>query len=659
MIDLRTDSPETIAWQAERTEETLAALHAIQGYDELGASVLRYADAGKRWTPIRAGERWFQQVSVGADAELPAITVRDTVDGTPRTLVDLNQHAVPGGPRIGAGWWSPSPDGRVLAYSISEEGTEVNQVFLLDVASGERLPDEVPWNVSFAPSWLPDSSGFWCATREITETAVLTPIRRFVLGEPASDWTAPLPEWLVFPRPEVSKDGHYVAVATGNTEMRVDCLITKDLQVLPFLEGVPGSFRGVITDGSFLALTDNGAPRSRIVRIPLETSTDLSTWTEVLPESADTLVDFELMGDRLVVASLRECSIALDVLDTRTGDRTAVPLPHHGAAGSQVESVAYPMLPVFARGTDEISFIYSNPATSPAIYRYLLEEQRLECLEPPALTLDDVTVSTITAVSADGTEVSAHVVHRSDLDLTQPHPTFLWGYGGFHLAQLPSYVGGHGAWIEAGGIYVLAHLRGGSELGADWWRAGRRERKQNTFNDFYAVAEKLVELGWTSSAQLAIYGGSNGGLLTAVAVTQRPELWAAVVSDVPCTDLLNLHASPLLYAIGREEYGDPQIPEERAWLEAIDPIVNAKPADYPATLAIAGANDPRCPASQARLLADAVGRAQTGDAPVLLRVHADQGHGAQGAQESASRLTEILAFCASHTGLSLTGSSTA
>ena len=202
---------------------------------------------------------------------------------------------------------------------------------------------------------------------------------------------------------------------------------------------------------------------------------------------------------------------------------------------------------------------------------------------------------------------------------------------------------------------VLAHLRGGCEFGSEWWRGGRRERKQNTFNDLYAVAEKLIDLGLTSSEKLAIYGGSNGGLLTAVAVTQRPELFAAVVSDVPATDLLNMHREPLLYAICREEYGDALVETERPWLEAYDPIANAKPADYPATLVIAGANDPRCPASQARLFADELGKAQTGVAPILLRVHADQGHGAQGAQESADRLAEILAFCAEHTGLAVSG----
>lgn len=653
MIDLRTDNHASRAWQAERTAEALVALRAIDGFAEFGAAVLRHADAGQRWTPMRAGEVWFQQVRLDPAAELPAITVRDAIDAPPRVLVEPNQHADADGPPVGLSWVAPSPDGRVLAYAMTTEGTEINEVHLIDVSTGRRLPDVVPWNVYYSPSWLPDGSGFWCSTSEVTEDSVVMSIRRVVLGRPDLTWTAPLPDGLQFPHPVVSEDGGHVGIVTGNTEVRTDYLIDAELRITPLLDGVPGMFKGVITGDHFYALTDNAAPRNRIVRIPLATSTDLDTWTEVLPESADVLLDFEMFDDTLVVAGLRECSTVIDVVDLTSGERTAVPLPGRGGAGVLVDYAAHPALKVFERGRREISFLYSDLATSTAVYRYLLDERRLECLQAPETVLPDTTVGYLTAVSADGVEVPAHVVHRADLDLSEPHPTLVYGYGGFNMTYLPGYVGGTAAWIEAGGIYVLAHLRGGGEFGSEWWRDGRRDRKQNTFDDLYAVAERLIELGWTTSSHLAIHGASNGGLLTAVALTQRPELWAAVVSDVPVTDLVNYHRDPLTYAIGREEYGDPLIPEERRWLEAIDPILNASPGDHPATLVIAGANDPRCPAAHARQFADVLRSVQTGDAPILLRVHDDQGHGTQGASEAAARQTEILAFCAAHTGLAL------
>lgn len=655
MIDLSTDNPDALAWQAARTDETLAAVHAIDGYAELRTAVLAYTDAAQRWTPRYAGGRWFQLKRLDTEAELPALTVRDAVDAQPRVLVDVNDHTTPGGPPMSLGWMTPSPDGGVVAYSVAAEGAEINEVILLDVATGERTSDRVPWNVMFAPSWLPDSSGFWCATNEVGDDGVRVSIRRFLLGEPATDWAAPLPDELVFPNPTVSSDGHYVTVAAGNSQVRMDHVITKDLQVMRILDGIAGSFRGAVVDDAFYALTDNNAPRGRIVRIPLETSTDRSTWVELVAESADTLADFEVFDDTLVLAVSRDCSAAIDVVDLRTGEREAVSLPGTGGVGALAERAFHPGLPVFARSGDELVFIYSDLYTSPAVYRYLADERRLECLEPPTTQLENMTVSYITTVSADGAEVAAHVIHRTDLDLSRPRSTLLCGYGGFQVTDLPAYVNGHAAWLDAGGIYVLAHLRGGGEFGADWWRAGRRESKQNTFNDFYAVAERLIDLGWTSPDHLAIYGASNGGLLAAVALTQRPELWAAVVADVPAVDLLQMDSYPLMYAIAREEYGDPTIPEERQWLESIDPMVNARPARYPATLVIAGANDPRCPAGQARLLVDAVRAAQIGAAPILLRVHAEQGHGAQGAFEVADRLTEILAFCAVHSGLEANG----
>jgi prolyl oligopeptidase len=653
-LDLRVDTPEVLAWQRHHTAETVAALHAIDGYATLGDSVLRFASAARRWLPIRKGDRWFQQKQLDAAAELPAITVRASIDGPARVLVDINDHATLDGPPVSLGWMTPSPDGSALAYSVTTAGTEVNEVFLLDVATGRRLPDVVPWNVYAPPSWLPDGSGFWCATQEVIDDAMTMRIRRFLLGEPVSEWVAPLPDDVSFPLPVVSKDGRYVAIATGNTELRVDYLIDADLRVTPLLDGVPGAFRGTISDGTFYALTNHGAPRGRVVAIPLESSTDLASWTELIGAGSDTLTDFEIVGDAMVVSCLRDCSAAIDIVDRSTGERTAVPLPGNGGVGTMIERFSHPGLPVFARGDGEFSFVYSDPATSPGVYRYLVDERRLECLEAPATTLPDVTVSYLTARSADGVEVPAHVVHRADLDLDRSHPTLLVGYGGFNLAELPAFLEGNAAWVEAGGVYVLAHPRGGSDFGADWWHAGRRDKKQNTFDDFYAVARHLVALGLTSAAQLAVYGVSNGGLLAAVALTQRPELFAAVVADVPVTDLLNISSNPLTYAICRDEYGDTQIPAEREWLQAIDPLVNAAPAEYPATLVIAGANDPRCPASQSRLLVERVRTEQLGTAPIWLRVHADQGHGTQGAIDAARRLTEILAFCATHTGLALT-----
>ena len=200
-------------------------------------------------------------------------------------------------------------------------------------------------------------------------------------------------------------------------------------------------------------------------------------------------------------------------------------------------------------------------------------------------------------------------------------------------------------------IYVLSHLRGGGENGTGWWREGSRENKQHTFDDLYAVAEQLVQLGLTTSSQLAMYGESNGGLLASAAVAQRPDLWAAVVPDVPLLDLLEMHRDPIGYAICKDEYGDPLVPEEATWLRSYSPYELVQPSTFPATLVIAGANGPRCAAWHSRVFVQKLEDCQRGDAPVLLRVHSGQGHGAAGALAKVERTAEWLAFCAQRTGL--------
>jgi prolyl oligopeptidase len=202
-------------------------------------------------------------------------------------------------------------------------------------------------------------------------------------------------------------------------------------------------------------------------------------------------------------------------------------------------------------------------------------------------------------------------------------------------------------------VFVLPHLRGGSDFGAEWWRQGTRERKQNTFDDLFAIAQHLIDTGLTTSRQLAVKGESNGGLLAGAAIVQRPDLWAAVVADVPILDLLGMERDPLTYAIGRVEYGDPRNPVEADWLRAISPVDNVRPASHPAVLVTAGANDPRCPAWHSRVFVDRVERAQSGDAPILVRVYEDQGHGVAGLTATSGKEADWLAFVAAATGLEL------
>lgn len=649
-MDLSRETPEALDWQSDHDARAAAYLGGLPGRAGLARRVARYLVDTRRSPLIRRGQRWFQSVVLEPDAEFPVVVVRDAPTAEPRVLVDPNALTAKRGVPVALDWYEPSPDGALLAYGVSAAGTEVFELGVIDVVTGDPIPDEVPSNVQ-AVSWLPDSSGFWCATRSFADGTFRMPIFRHILGEPLGS-PVELPPDLSFPHPKVFADGRHILIATGNTEYRLDWVI-RDGELRPLLRDIPGAHVGVVHGDDLIAIVDGDAPRGRLVRIPVPTAADRSTWTELLAETDDVLRTVDVVDDVIVLGYLHDAACRVRTMSLQGNLLTEVDLPGDGVVSTVAAGVAHPGLAMFASGGGEISFIYSTPDAAPAVYRYVLAEQRLEIALPPAARIDGLMVSTITATSADGTPIPAHIVHRRDLDPSVPHPTLIHGYGGFNLAWLPSFLAADAAWVEAGGIYVRPHLRGGSDYGADWWRQGAREHKQHTFDDLYAVAEHLIATGRTTRGQLAVKGESNGGLLAGAAIAQRPDLWAAVVADVPILDLLAMDRDPLTYAIGRGEYGDPRDPVEAEWLRAISPVEHVEPASYPAVLVSAGANDPRCPAWHSRLFVDRLERAQQGDAPILLRVYGDQGHGAAGTAAMAEKEADWLAFAAAATGLAL------
>jgi len=642
-----------MAWQAEQDADARAYLTGLRALPWLEERLLAQEARGRRWALRQRGSHWFQLRMRSEDDELPVVTVRSAIAAAPRVVFDPNEIAAQRGVPVALQWVSPSPDGRVLAVGVQVAGTERVEVTLLDVQSGAPLPDNIPWKVSFSVSWLPDSSGFWCATRELVDGTLSMPLYTHTLGAPTATEPVAVPDGLLFPRPKGSSDGRYIAIETGNSLNRLDYVLTPDGRLSPLLRDVPGGASGRFHGDDLFAIVTGDAPRGRLVRIPVATASDPSSWTELLPESDDVLQWVEIVGDHLAIGYLRDASARLRIMAIDGSQAHEVTLPGHGALGVTSTGLAHTSFAMFEAGDDELSFVYSDFATSPTVYRYLLGEGRLEAVDPPTAVIDGLTVTLTEGIAKDGTRVPAHVVHRSDLDLTAAQPTLITGYGGFSLAMVPSYLGSYLPWVEAGGVFVLSHLRGGGEYGLDWWRDGSRANKQNTFDDLYAVAERLIELGIATPETLALYGASNGGLLAGAAVAQRPDLWAAVVPDVPLLDLLRMHEDPFLYEMGKREYGDARVPEEREWLRACSPLENLTSGSYPATLVIAGANDPRCPAWHSRVFVDRLRQVNTGDQPVHLRIHADQGHGAAGARATARRTAEWLAFCAEHTGLPL------
>ena len=654
-MDLTDESPETIEWQRVRVAAADAALGDLDTRDVFEQSVKANLADTRRFPVIRRGNRWFQKLVLDPSAEEPAIVVRDAPTGEPRVLFDPNRVAAERGTSVMVMQYEPSPDGAVIAVSFSASGTEHNELLLIESESGEFIAHGVDASIQYL-TWRPDSQGFWYSAREVVDGAFEFPIHDYTIAS-SNVQRLGTPSGLMDPRVLASADGRHVVLRTGNTEQRCDWVIT-DGELRPFLKDLPGGFNGDVDASDLIAIVDDGAPRGRLMRIPIESATDTTTWTELVPESEDVLRFVAIVDEVIVLGYLRDAASGLRLLDRDGSLLDEIDLGEPCTIGMHPVGVSHPALPMFAVGDGEISFVRSTFSSSWTTWRYVIDERRLERLSPTDVTLDDLSISTVAAVSSDGAEVLAHIVHRSDVDRSTPQPTLVYGYGGFCAGYLPSLDATFAAWIQTGGVFVLTHLRGGSEFGAEWWRQGTRERKQQTFDDLYAIAEKLIDDGVSSSDQMVVKGESNGGLLTAAAVVQRPDLWAAVVCDVPIADLLNYHRDPLTHAIGRGEYGDPLDPADAEWLRRISPVQNARPSHYPPTLVTGGANDPRCPVWHVRTLVDALERTQLGGAPILMKIYEGQGHAAGGLDGTSAKSGDWLAFAAHHAGLRTTVLST-
>jgi prolyl oligopeptidase len=273
-------------------------------------------------------------------------------------------------------------------------------------------------------------------------------------------------------------------------------------------------------------------------------------------------------------------------------------------------------------------FGFSSLTVSPGIYSHTPGETRLETLQRPATQLDDTTVEDRWAVSADGTRIPYHIVRRADVSSEQPRPTLIYAYGGYNVPLVPQFPGAMAAFVAAGGLFVHAHLRGGGEFGLEWWRAGRLDKKQNCFDDLYAIAEALIAGGRSSAQLLAVTGGSNGGLTAGAAATQRPELWAAVVPRVPVLDLIAACRNPYGRMATMMERANVEEPDEVRRLASFSPYhLVRKGVRYPAVFLDAGDTDPRCPPWHARKFAARMQAASAGVAPILIHIWENVGHG--------------------------------
>jgi prolyl oligopeptidase len=668
------DSPESSAWSA--AQDTLLESGGWAGAagvrDRLASRVAELLGAGLVGAPAWRGQRQFFVRRTAEQEHAVLLTVEP--DGTERVLVDPVAVDPSGATTLDA--WQPSKEGDKLAYQLSHGGTEESLLHVVDVVTGEQLEDPIDRTRYSPVAWLPGGAAYYYVRRiapELTPEGEEQYHRRVWLHrlgtDPADDVEilgADLDRTSYF-GVTVSMDGRWLVIgSSAGTAPRNDLwladlsdgrLESPDLRVVQQDVDASTSMH-VGRDGRVYLFTDREASRGRLM-VTTPDDTAYESWTDLVPEDDEAVLEGYAVldgpgpdgaapadGGTLLCVWTRHAMSELTTHALRTGERTGtVPLPGLGSVAGIAER---------PEGGYEAWFGYTDHVVPSSVYRYDAStgETTLWSEAPGRVEVPEVHARQVEYASADGTTVRMLVLAPTK-EPDRPRPAILYGYGGFSIPMTPAYSAGVLAWVEAGGVYVIAQLRGGSEEGEQWHRDGMRDKKQNTFDDFHAAAERLVADGWTASDRLAVSGGSNGGLLVGAAVTQRPELFAAAVCSAPLLDMVRYERVGL-GATWSDEYGSADVPEELGWLLGYSPYHHVREGtDYPAVLFTVFEGDTRVDPMHARKMCAALQHATSGTRPVLLRRERDVGHGSRALSRSVALTADTLAFAARWTGLDL------
>jgi len=674
--------PRSVAWSKAQDELFAARRETWPGLDRLAARVRDLLGAGVEGVPVWRGERRFF-VRRRPEQEHGVLLIAD--DAGERVLVDPVALDPSGLTTLDA--WQPSIEGDLLAYQISEGGTEESVLRVLDVATGEIVDGPID-RARYSPvAWVPGGEAYYYV-RRLPPEGLPEPERQYhrrvwlhrVGTEPGTDveiFGAGLDLRSYF-GVSVSRDGRWLAVsaATG-TAPRNDVWIADlsrpgpDPDARPELRPVAVGLDARVDvhvgrDGRLYVATDLDAPRGRLaVTAPADPGPE--TWLDLIPHDAEAVLeDYAVLDGAelgtsplLVVAWTRHAVSELSVHDLGTGrrldgDRGRPPLPGLGTATALLGR---------PEGGHEAWFGYTDHTTPPHVYRYDARSGEVTLFaRPPGTPADvpDVLTRQVVYTSADGTQVRMFVITRADAvddhgEPTGPRPTMLFGYGGFGVPLAPGYAASILTWVESGGVYAVANLRGGGEEGEQWHRDGMLGAKQNVFDDFHAAAGWLLDHGWTIREQLAISGGSNGGLLVGAALIQWPRDYAAVVCSAPLLDMVRYEHFGL-GATWNVEYGSAEDPEQLEWLLGYSPYHHVVDGTaYPAVLFTVFDGDTRVDPMHARKMCAALQHAGPGRGPVLLRCETEVGHGARALSRSVDLSVDTLAFLAAFTGLAVDG----
>ena len=631
------EAPETRAWIDAQNAYTDTVLGALPGREELRAQTASVLQRDVVGLPNERGGRYFYSKR-GADQDLSVIYVRDGLDGEDRVLID--PHPMSPDHSTSVALWDISDDGTRVAYAVREGGVDEVSIRVRDVDTGEDLADVLPAARYGVVTLAADGSGLY-----YERYGDVTPRVMFhAFGTPMADDVQLFGEGYErhqIPVTVISDDGRWMAVhviegSSGPTEIHLKDLERDTPFVTAIADGVSESWAD-FAGGELVIVTNLDAPNKRVVLAdPADPA--FERWREVVPERDDVVVErVAALGGKLAVSYLQDVQ-----------PRVAI----HELDGTHVRDIAFDTLGSVGGGagrwtSDEAFFTFQTFHVPSTIYRYDVATGEQSVWAAPELPVDAAAyeVSQRWFTSKDGTDVPMFVVHRPDVAFDGSNPTLLTGYGGFNNSMTPWFSALATTWLESGGVFAQANMRGGGEFGEEWHRAGMLESKQNVFDDFIAAAEHLVAEGYTSPEHLAILGGSNGGLLVGAVSNQRPDLFGAVVCTYPLLDMVRYHQF-LVAGFWVPEYGSSDDPEQFAYIHAYSPYHNVVDGgDYPATLYLSGDGDTRVAPLHARKMAALMQAKNGSDNPILLRYHTQAGHsGGQPVSQQIDEMVDTVSF---------------
>lgn len=627
----QTDSAETKDWIEAENKLTNSYLSGIPQRDKIRQRLTELWNYEKYSAPFKVADYYIYSKNDGLQNQ-SVLYKATSVNDPGKIFFDPNKLSADGTAALNGS--SFTDDGKYWAYGVATAGSDRTEWHVMDVATGQLLPDTLAPNRQGGVSWLKDDSGFFYSSyppvekgAELKNTTYFQKLYFHKLGTSQSD------DPVIYERPDdkeyfigafVTEDGNWLVINVGKGTSPKNMVYFKNLSmekagIVPLVNELTANYSYIGNDGPvFYFQTDKDAQRGKVVSVNvLERS---YAWKEIVPEAPETLNNVSFINNQFVLNYLKDAYTQFRIVDIDGKAIRNVALPGIGSAGGFSGK----------RYDTETFYTYSSFNAPPTIYRYDMKTGESKLFRQANVKFDPAQyeVKQVFYSSKDGTKVPMFIVHKKGIKLNGQNPTLLYAYGGFSIPSTPGFSVSRIVWMEMGGVYAVACIRGGSEYGEAWHEGGMKLKKQNVFDDFISAGEWLIKNKYTSSKKLAIQGGSNGGLLIGAVLNQRPDLFGAAIPQVGVMDMLRFPKFTIGWA-WTSDYGSPDNAAEFKALYAYSPYHNVKAGTkYPPTLVTTADHDDRVFPAHSFKYTAAMQAAQAGDAPVLIRIETRGGHGA-------------------------------